>query len=83
MENHLGTEPEGMMKRLASVLLSGLLLISCAGCQSHLPKVWSFSELRDHAEKIDSEFHALHLDIKDIFFGLHDEKLETWAIYRD
>ena len=71
------------MKRLTSVLLSGLLLMTIAGCQSQLPKVWTFSEVRGHAEKIDSEFHSLHLDIKDIVFGLHDENLETWEIYAD
>ena len=72
------------MVRRALVLVGAVLLLSPLGCQSQLPKAWSFSEIRSHAERLDTEFGWFHANIKDIVFGIDVYEPEViWNYYDD
>lgn len=72
------------MLRRALAVAGTVLLLLPLGCQTQLPKVWSFSGVRSHAERIDKEAGWFYADFNAIFFGIDDyEPKVTWTHYDD
>jgi len=74
-----------MSRRQRAVCAIGVaLLLTVMGCQHTLQKDGSYSELENHAMRLDDEFHRLHMDVKEILFGLEPRPTETtWKLYGD
>ncbi len=71
------------MFRKTATVIGALLLLGSVGCQTRLDRVWSFSEIEDHAVKLDSEFAEFHSDVKENFFGIPaPNKRPVWFTYR-
>ncbi|HLU47063.1 MAG TPA: hypothetical protein VK116_03230 [Planctomycetota bacterium] len=70
-----------MSRRILTVLV-GALSLTMVGCQKLLPKAGTYSEIKEHAMRIDWELGQLHTDIKDIVFGIEPAPKEPiWRIY--
>lgn len=70
------------MARRIGLAITAFLLLAAPGCRQRLSNFGSFSELEEHALRMDTEFQNLHVDIKAIVFGIDDvQPPVSWKVY--
>ena len=75
------------MLRRTLCVLAATVSLTVVGCQHILQKDGTYSEFENIAMRLDYEFNQLHLDVKEILFGLEPRSFEhghsAWNIYDD